>query len=120
MYRPHIHFADNLGSKDLRRVRGAIYSVNHKWYNIGLELDIPFKTLDGIAANFRMTGDCLREMLKQWLTRVSPPPSWSSLVEPLSSEPVREQELAEEIRSQYCVPRNVTDSGTPRHETGMR
>ena len=80
-------------------------------------MDIPFRALDGIAANFRMTNDCLREMLKQWLTRTSPPPSWSGLVEALSSEPVGEQELADEIHSQYCVPHNVTDSGFPRPET---
>ena len=103
--------AGNLGPNDLRRVRGAIFSVHHKWYNIGLELDIPFTTLDGINANFQMTDKCLTEMLKQWLSRTSPPPSWSGLVEALSSEPVGEKRLAEQIHTQYCVTHDVADSG---------
>ena len=111
-------FAGNLGPNDLRRVRGAIYSVHHKWYNIGLELDIPFTTLDGINTNFKMTDECLTEMLKQWLTRMSPPPSWSGLVEALSSEPVGEKRLAEQIHTQYCFSHDVADTET--ETTGMR
>ena len=75
-------------------------------------MDIPFTKLDGIKANFRMTDECLTEMLKQWLTRTSPPPRWSDLVEALSSAPVGEKRLAEEIHTQYCVPsHDVIDSG---------
>ena len=91
-------FSDPLGPNDLRCVRAAIYSIHHKWYNIGLELNMPFTALDAIKTNQRTTDECLTEMLKQWLTRDSPPPSWSGLVEALSSEPVGEKRLAREIQ----------------------
>ena len=41
-------------------------------------------------------------MLQEWLKSVSPPPTWSGLVKTLSSAPVGEKRLAEEIREQYC------------------
>ena len=115
-------FADNLGPDDLCNVMEAIYSVHPKWYNIGLKLHISFPTLDGIKANFKMTDECLREMLKQWLTQISPPPCWSGLVEALSSVLVGEKRLAEQIHTQYCVPpHNVVESGdTETETTGMR
>ena len=109
-------FAGNLGPDDLCSVTKAIYSVNPKWYNIGLELHISSRVLDGIKANYRMTDECLREMLKQWLNSSSPPPSWSGLVEALSSVLVGEKRLAEQIHTQYCVPHDVTDSGDANTE----
>ena len=98
----HIFFSDPLGTNDLWCVRKAIYSIHHKWYNIGLELHIPFTALDAIKANHQTTDECLTEMLKHWLTHDSPPPSWIGLVEALSSEPVGKTSLAREINSTYC------------------
>ena len=46
--------------------------------------------------------DCLKEMLIKWLSSTSPPPTWSGLVQSLSSALVGEQRLAEEVREQYC------------------
>ena len=86
-------------------MRTAIFSVRHKWYDIGLELEIPFQSLDVIKTDCPSnSADCLREMLKQWLSRMSPAPSWSALVEALSSEPVGEKRLAGEIHRQFCLP----------------
>ena len=87
---------------DLRAVLDAIYTVRHKWYYIGLELKIPYHTLDPIKAQCpNNIEDCLTEMLKQWLSSTSSP-TWSDLVQALSSGPVGEKRLAEEIREQYC------------------
>ena len=92
-----------MSSDDLCHVQAAVYSIHHKWYNIGLQLGIAFTALDAIKANQRTTDECLTEMLKQWLTRDSPPPSWSGLVEALSSEPVREERLARGLHAKYCA-----------------
>ena len=110
----HFPFPDTLGPSDLRCVRSAIYSVRHKWYDIGLELDIPFQTLNVIKRDCpQNSADCLREMLVEWLSRTSPAPSWSSLVEALSSEPVGEKRLADEIHGKYCVtPEQTTGTST--------
>ena len=40
-------------------------------------------------------------MLKEWLSSTSPP-TWSGLVQALSTALVGEQRLAEDIRKQYC------------------
>ena len=101
----HFSFPDTLGPDDFRDVRSAIYSVRHKWYDIGLELKISFQTLNVIKTDCpQNSADCLREMLVEWLSRTSPAPSWSSLVEALSSEPVGERRLADEIHAKYCTP----------------
>ena len=59
-------------------------------------------TLNAIQRDRGSVADCLREMLTQWLSSVSPPPTWSDLVQALLSAPVEEKRLAEEIREQYC------------------
>ena len=109
----------NLGPDDFRSVRSAVYSVRNKWYDIGVELNISFQTLNAIKADCpNNCAECLREMLVVWLSRTSPPPSWSGLVEALSSEPVGEKRLAEQIHTQYCVPHDVADTET--ETTGMK
>ena len=100
---------DNIGPDDLCHVQGAIYSIHHKWYNIGLQLHISFHVLDGIKVNNRTTDECLTEMLKHWLTRDSPDPSWNELVEALFSEPVGEKTLARHIQTNYCTREAETE-----------
>ena len=93
----------HLGPHDLCAVLNAIYTVRHKWYCIGLELKIPDHTLDAIKAQCpNNIENCLKEMLKRWLTSISPPPTWSDLVQALLSAPVEEKRLAKKIREQYC------------------
>ena len=104
---------DNIGPDDLCDVQGAIYSIHHKWYNIGLQLHISFHVLDGIKANNRTTDECLTEMLKHWLTRDSPDPSWNELVEALFSEPVGEKTLARHIQTKFCAAKEETDCASP-------
>ena len=41
-------------------------------------------------------------MLQEWLNSVSPPPTWSDLVQALSSATVGQNRLAEDIKQQYC------------------
>ena len=110
----HVHCAyfpaGNLGSADLQCVRREIFSINHKWYDVGLELKIVFTTLDNIKANFSETGKCLTEMLKHWLKNTSDP-SWSGLVEALSSEPVGEKRLARAIHARYCGTHDDINNG---------
>ena len=79
-----------------------MFTAKHKWYNIGLKLRIPHHTLDDIERKKSETEDRLREMLKQWLSSISPHPTWSGLVQALLSAPVGEKRLAEEIREKYC------------------
>ena len=90
-------------------MRSEIFSVRDKWYDIGVELNIPYTTLNVIEKDCpNNCADCLRKMLVAWLSSDSPPPSWSGLVEALSSEPVGEKRLAREICSKYCATQEET------------
>lgn len=91
-----------LSPGDLCDVLEALSEVKHKWYYIGLKLRILHHTLDDIKANEGSTSDCLTGMLKRWLSNTSPPPSWSDLIQALSSTLVGEKGIAEKIRKQYC------------------
>ena len=98
-----LYFTGQLGPDDLVDVLNAIHSARGKWFQIGLQLRINFQTLSVIGMEHRdKATDCLTEMLQKWLTSVSPPPTWSGLIQALSSAPVAEQMLAEDIRAQHC------------------
>ena len=102
-----------LGPDDLCDVLNAIYTVRDKWYYIGLKLKISFQALKVIRTEHpNDAAGCLTEMLQQWLTSVSPRPTWSGLIQALSSEPVGEKRLAEEIRKQYCHQDGEQATGT--------
>ena len=75
-----------------------------KWHNLGVMLEIDNGELSKVQSNNAgNSDDCLREMLKIWLKKVDPKPSWSSMAEALDD--LREQSLAERIRKTYCSTR---------------
>ena len=64
----------------------AVWDRRAKWHNIGLNLRIKPGTLDTIDVNYRgQCEDCIREVLKEWLKRVEPRPTWDALQEALNS-----------------------------------
>ena len=78
----------------LREVRGLLYPVRRKWYDIGIELGLKIGELDNIKAAYSDHGECLTEMLKLWLKSTNPPPTWKAVGKCLESAPVHEMELA--------------------------
>ena len=65
--------------RELRRVAG-------EWEDIGIELDIEEGQLRQIKSdNAGECKACLREMLRAWLSRVAPPPSWSAMADALDT-----------------------------------
>ena len=73
-----------------------------KWEDIGILLDIEEGQLNKVKSDNDAGngGDCLREMLKIWLKKIDPKPSWSSMAKALKV--LGEQSLAERIRKTYC------------------
>ena len=69
------------------------------WHNFGVLLDIPEGDLVTISKDNKNSFDCLRELLKKWLTNINPHPTWSSLAEAV--EPF-DPNKAEEIHQKYC------------------
>ena len=75
--------------------------VSNKWEDIGIQLDIDDGQLSQIKTD--NAGDskaCLREMLRAWLKRAYPPPSWSEMIEALESQ--GNEDIASQIRDKYC------------------
>ena len=71
-----------------------VFDARAKWYYIGLELNIDAASLDAIEKeNPRDVQDCLRALLKKWLRRAKPEPTWGALMEALKSPLVDEGHL---------------------------
>ena len=70
------------------------------WEDLGIQLDIDDGELQVIKSNNPSdNGACLREMLRKWLTRAIPAPSWVAIVEAV--EYLDDQKLASELRIKY-------------------
>ena len=84
----------------LRVLLIELHSVRANWYNIGLELGIPYTTLDCFKQNDTDQLVLLREVMKHWLdTAFDPPPSWEAIVTALRSPLVNEKNVASQVES---------------------
>ena len=82
----------------LTELRGK---VADEWEDVGIQLDIDDGKLKQINAD--KGGDskaCLREMLRVWLSRVAPPPSWSAMADALNT--LGHEDIATHLRTRYC------------------
>ena len=80
----------------LKNVRGFLYEVRLKWYDLGLELDISYQELDRIKASNRDDhGVCLREMIKARLS-LKEGLTWHHIADALNAKAINELELAKE------------------------
>ena len=71
------------------------------WEDIGILLGIKDGQLKQIRSdNASDSRSCLREMLRNWLKRADPPPSWSAIAE--ATEFLGYEDLAAHLRSTYC------------------
>ena len=94
----------------LKAAINALYSVRPKWYNIGVQLDIPTFQLKIIERKSSDLMDQLRDMLGYWISN-NPSPSWRDLADALKTPSVGESRLAQEIDAKYCVPDEQTNPG---------
>ena len=93
---------NRLTKDDLKIVRNRVFPAAAKWYDLGLELDISVDYLDTISGDRgNKPEDCLREVLRRWLSGVNPEPTWKTLITALRVPAVGHQSLAEEIE-QTC------------------
>ena len=86
--------------KDLNDVVNAVWKIRAKFYNLGRNLDIDVGTLD--VAKRRDDGEALNDVIKTWLQRSTPRPTWKAIIRALRSESVKEGALADEIARKYC------------------
>ena len=76
----------------------AIWEARTEWYNIGVGLRISADTLDTIQKDHHdISNTCYREMLKVWLRRTEPPPTWTEMTKAVRSPMVGYEHLAEQL-----------------------
>ena len=97
----HTENASVLSDRDIRLVRREIYEVRAKWYDIGIELEVPTGTLKSIKSMYDSPAECLVEMLDTWLKQVDPKPSWRLLISALEQPTVGEERLAERLKHKH-------------------
>ena len=84
--------------------------VAAKWEAIGISLQLDSGLLDIIKEdNPNDCRACLREMLKEWMKQVNPPPSWSAIIKAVKdagysflARKLRERYLPNTIRITLC------------------
>ena len=101
-----------LDTKDVKEVRGFLYKVRRKWYDIGIELGISIDELDTISVNNQNDSEkCLVDMIKIWLKSINPPPTWNALSKALKSDPVGEAQMAK--KGEHWFPSSYQRACTP-------
>ena len=98
--------------KDMRIVIDKVWKIRHKFYNLGMNLGVDAGTLE--VANKKGDDDGLNLIVKTWLRKSDPKPTWRALIKALRKDSVQEEALADEIAEEYC-PDEV-----PSGEAGMK
>ena len=95
----------------LKTVINALHSVSHKWFNIGLQLDVPALQLNIIEADTTSIKKQLQAMLDYWMNNATDPlPSWEVLVNALKTPTVGENRLVRVLEERYCSPEDQSSS----------
>ena len=78
------------------------HKMADKWEMMGHYLEIPSGQLGSITEKYQHDPHrCLVEMLKIWLERVHPAPTWTAIIEAV--EFLGEGQLGKELREKYTV-----------------
>ena len=89
-----------MNEDNMRDILNEIYTAHPKWYYIGLQLNVPSYTLDGIKSDPTLVR--LEKVIRYWLTHMNPRPTWGDLVNALRKSTVGESRLAGEIERKFC------------------
>ena len=86
---------------DLKNVYEDLIDFAHKWYDLGLQLELTEGTLETIKSdNPENSQHCLRKMLSTWL-KIDPMPTWQTLCAALRSRTVGAEKLASDLEVKY-------------------
>ena len=81
----------------------------HRWYDLGLQLNLKSETLNRGYAQFPDSRDRLLEMLKIWLT-TSDNTSWKTLADALRGQSMGANRLAGSLERKYCLTKDMRES----------
>ena len=93
---------DVLRKQDLCWIYEDVLSAASKWNNLGLALGLNSDELDTIkAAQPDSPTECLKEVLKLWLSKSSQSPTLKTLISALRKSTVGYEELASTLEEKY-------------------
>ena len=98
-------FQDQVQNQDqkpkLKDLLEELVKISHKWYELGVRLELEEGTLKTIKSNHPENAQrCLSEVLSTWL-KAEPRATWHTLCAALRSETVDEKELASSLVAKY-------------------
>ena len=96
----HAVAGDKSAIPELKVLLRELQKGANEWEDIGIELDIEGQLRQINADKGGDSKACLREMLRVWLSRVSPPPSWLAMAVALDT--LGHQDIATQLKSKYC------------------
>ena len=107
--------------KDLREVKNFIWTAHTKWSHLGLELGLPFSTLEAIRIKFgNDPAECFSRMLADWLAGQGSKCTWKNLALALKSAPVNLPALADQVEETYLKTiSHQSGSYSELHELGQ-
>jgi hypothetical protein len=93
-----LHAAFYLSKDNLGELLNQLYPARVKWYNLGLALGLHSDDLDAIRQQYNNApDDCLREMLKAWLSTKQNPRK-EDIIEALQVPSVGYASLAKDLK----------------------
>ena len=84
--------------------------MSHKWFDIGLQLEVPSFQLKIIKTDTTGAVERLQAMVDYWLNNATVP-SWRALVDALKAPAVGESWLAKELEERHCSPEDQISLG---------
>ena len=102
-----------LVSSNLGVVQRILWNARHKWYNLGLELEIDEVTLEVIKLDNENCDDCFRKMLSCYLKKTNR--SWEAVVKALRQPSVHCKKVASDIVKKCNIPL----TGNPHAGSGL-
>ena len=105
----------------LTKLCAELSSIAPKWYDLGIQLKVSYKTLNAIRAiNKRNIEVCLMRVCEEWLLqekKCNKFPAWSTIIEVLKSKVISETELAGRIDQKYCNDKTEEESDDEEEPT---
>ena len=96
---------------ELRVLLNELVDVRRKWYDIGIQLNIPDEILEDISSACKDDYSlALRRLMQHWLKEIEPRATWADLVKALRARAVNEQNLAKNLEERFVLPTSTRSS----------
>ena len=105
------YLAPRLTLKDMQAVTNILWGIRAEFYNLGMNLGVDEGTLS-VAKREGDVGDALNLVIKTWLQKSDPKPTWKALIQALRKSNINKGALADEIAGIYCPDELKYEEGT--------